>query len=67
MKNTIVEKEVTKVLESRWKKGRETYGVGISEDQHPDVLGWLNEAIEECADQLQYLVAMKVMLEKDKK
>lgn len=67
MKNTEVEKEVIKILESRWKKGRETYGVGISENQHPDILGWLKEAIEECADQLQYLVAMKVMLEKEKR
>ena len=64
---TDVEKEVLKVLASRRKKGRATYGEGIKHDQHPNVEGWLNEAIEECADMLQYLVAAKVAYQRREK
>jgi hypothetical protein len=63
---TSTEKEVLKVLEQRWKVGRDRYKVGIDYQQQPNIEGWLNEAIEECADQLQYLVAMKLMLRTEK-
>lgn len=63
---TEVEQEVFKIIEQRQKKGRETYGEGIDTNQHADTLGWLNEAIEEAADMLQYLVAAKMALERKK-
>ena len=56
---TETEKEVLKVLEERWEKGRESYGKGIEAgDYSPH--HWLSEAIEEAADLLQYLVALKM-------
>ena len=63
---TETEKEVLKVMESRWAIGREHYGKGISYDSGGTDLEWLEEAIEECADQLQYLVSMKLRMQKDK-
>ena len=61
--NTKTEKEVLEVLEQRFKKGRKSYGRGItSEEFGPD--HWINEAIEEAADLLQYLVALRISLRK---
>lgn len=67
MKTTETEKEVINVIKNRWKLGRSKYGVGISFTQHKNIEGWLNEAIEEAADMLQYLVAMKMHMNKNKK
>lgn len=58
--------EVRKVIEQRQLLGRQKYGVAISYKQCEDPLNWVNEAIEEVADQLQYLVALKITLEKQK-
>lgn len=59
--NTETEKEVLKIIKDRWKIGRKTYGVGISFKQN-DSIGWIDNAIEEAADMLQYLVALKMHL-----
>jgi len=56
---TETEKAVIKVIKDRWKKGRATYGQGISWDQKKNPFEWIDEAIEEAADMLQYLVAMR--------
>lgn len=61
-KQTETEKEVLRILKKQWKKGRITYGQGISFRQSNDPIKWADEAIEECIDQLQYLVALKMML-----
>jgi len=65
--NTETEKAVIEILKSRWISGREKYGKGINYDQHTDIYDWLDEAIEEAADMLQYLVAMKIRIDKDNK
>ena len=62
---TETEKAVKEVIESRWKIGRERYGVGITYTQQETLLGWINEAIEEAADMLQYLVALRMRIVKD--
>ena len=62
---TETELAVLQVIESRWRIGREHYKKGINYDQGED-WDWLDQAIEECADQLQYLVAMKLRMQKDK-
>jgi len=56
-----VEAEVTRQLKSQMDKGVRKYGHGLIVSDGHD---WLQEAIEECVDQLQYLVAAK--LERDK-
>lgn len=63
---TETETAVFEILKSRWATGRSRYGVGITYKQHGSPIDWLDEAIEECADQLQYLVALKISLEKEK-
>lgn len=65
MKLTETEKEVKRILEQRWKLGRERYGEGISFLQSDSMLNWIDQAIEEAADMLQYLVALKMRI-KDK-
>ena len=60
---TETELEVINVMKSRWREGRLHYRKGINYDQGLD-FQWLDEAIEECADQLQYLVAMKLRFQK---
>jgi len=67
MKTTSVEREVISIIKSRWAKGRETYGEGLMKEQQPTPAKWINEAIEECADMLQYLVAAKQRFELDNK
>ena len=62
MKRTETENEVIRVLEGRWKVGRKRYGEGISFKQGSDPEQWLQEAIEESADLLQYLVSLKLLL-----
>jgi hypothetical protein len=62
---TETENAVFDILRSRWATGRCKYDSGISYKQHDDFRLWLDEAIEECADQLQYLVAMKLSFEKE--
>jgi hypothetical protein len=66
LKLTETEIEVLKIVESRWKIGRERYGKGLSYDPGT-VEQWLEQAIEECADQLQYLVAMRIRIERTNK
>lgn len=61
-----LEKAVIDVIEKRQTVGRRKYGCGISTDQNSTVLDWLEEAIEECADQLQYLVACKMFIKESK-
>jgi hypothetical protein len=61
---TETEKEVEKVLHERWITGRKRYGRGITFKSGWDPVKWCQEAIEECADQLQYLVALKLVLQK---
>ena len=63
IENTVVEKQVLEVMEQRWAIGRERYGEGIESFQHDNAMDWLDEAIEECADQLQYLVATKIFIQ----
>lgn len=57
-----VEDEVERVLAHQMDKGVRKYGHGLVLNDGHD---WLAEAIEECVDQLQYLVAAK--LERDKR
>jgi hypothetical protein len=64
MQLTETESEVIRIIKARQKLGRERYGKGISFKQNPDPSNWINEAIEEAADMLQYLVAMKLAMEK---
>jgi len=59
---TYTEREVLSVIESRWKLGRDRYGKGISYTQQSTAEGWLDNAIEEAADMLQYLVALKLFM-----
>jgi hypothetical protein len=66
IKRTETEKEVLKIIKSRWKIGRERYKQGISYKQNPNPEAWLNEAIEEAADLLQYLTAMRLRMRKIK-
>jgi len=61
---TETEIAVMQVMQSRRRLGRERYGEGISYLQGDDPLIWVQQAIEECADQLQYLVALKLRLQK---
>lgn len=60
--NNPVKAEVERQMESQMSKGELKYGHGIILDDGHD---WLQEAIEECVDQLQYLCAAK--LERDGK
>ena len=61
MKLTQSEKEVIKIINSRFKKGRETYKKGVDfQEAKPEA--WLDEAIEEAADLLQYLVAARMRM-----
>jgi hypothetical protein len=64
---TETEKAVFEVLAKRWEIGRKRYGKGITYKSGWDPVKWCQEAIEECADQLQYLVALKLLLQKGKK
>jgi hypothetical protein len=61
---TETEKEVDKALYERWVLGRKRYGEGISFRQGSDPIVWVQQAIEEAADMLQYLVALKLLLQK---
>ena len=61
---TETELEVNRIIKSRQELGRKRYGEGISFKQNLDPQNWINEAIEEAADMLQYLVAMKLAMEK---
>ena len=67
MRLTETEKEVCLVIAERWKLGRIRYKEGISYKQGKDPIVWVQQAIEECADQLQYLVALKLLLQKERK
>lgn len=65
---TYTEKCSMDVLLSRFAAGRKKYGVGISFDQHSNAVDWIDEAIEEAADQMQYLIALKLyLIDKEKK
>jgi hypothetical protein len=61
---TETEKEVFCVLKDRWIKGRKEYGEGINWHQ-TTIEGWIDNAIEEAADMLQYLVALKLKIRKE--
>jgi hypothetical protein len=60
---TETEREVLDQITGRHKLGRRKYGVGISYKQIIDPAQWCQEAIEECADMLQYLCALKIRLQ----
>jgi len=64
---TETEKQVLGVLESRWLIGRKKYKEGISYKQSKSIKKWLNNAIEEAADLLQYLVALKLEIDRREK
>ena len=64
---TDTEKEVRQIIVDRQLLGRKKYKVGISSTQSSDPIKWVNEAIEEVADQLQYLVALKQVIKDDRK
>ncbi len=61
---TETENAVLDIMKSRWILGREKYGEGITFKtiRSGEKERWLDEAIEECADMLQYLVAFKLFL-----
>ena len=59
---TETEQAVLKVIESRWKLGRERYGEGIKHTHLDNTEAWVTEAIDESADLLQYLVSAREML-----
>ena len=60
---TETEKEVLKLMRSRHELGRKRYGVGISFKQDPRPYRWIEEALEELCDMIQYLVACKMCLQ----
>lgn len=64
---TETEVEVLRVVHQRHLLGRKRYGEGISFKQGSNPLVWIQQAIEEAADQLQYLVALKLLLQKGTK
>ena len=64
---TRTESEVMRTIKSRWELVRKRYGEGINFTQSDDPINWIQEAIEEAADQLQYLVALKMALEEKAK
>jgi hypothetical protein len=59
-----VQQEVQRQLNRQVAKGIERYGHGI--DHTDDSYDWLQEAIEECVDMLQYLCAAKLKYEKQR-
>lgn len=59
---TETEIEVLRIIEERQELGRKRYKEGISFKQSIDPINWINQAIEEAADMLQYLVAMKLRM-----
>jgi hypothetical protein len=62
---TETEKEVDRVINERWILGRKRYkSQGLTYKTGNSPIAWCQEAIEECADQLQYLVALKLLLQK---
>lgn len=60
---TITDKAI-KLLREREEAGYETYNKALWGDEKT-AIEWLTEAIEECADQLQYLLAVKYQLERE--
>ena len=54
--------QVIEVIHQREKKGRQKYGHPIDPFDGRD---WLEEAIEECADMLQYLVTFREKLRRN--
>lgn len=65
MSLTNIEQEVLKVFKARRKKGRATYGEGAKPHQN-SLKGWLDEAIDEAADLLVYLVGMREKMKGEK-
>ena len=61
------ERQVYIEVEKQQTKGRERYKVAMSYLQDPNPVRWVEEAIEECVDMLQYLVSMKMCLQSKKK
>jgi len=66
MELTETEKEVRDIVEQRQKLGRQRYGEGCSFKQSDSVINWVTQAIEEAADQLTYLVALRQRLKYEK-
>lgn len=67
MKLTETEKAVDALIKERRQLGRDRYGEGISYKQSDDIINWVTQAIEECADQLNYLVSLKLRLQYEQK
>jgi hypothetical protein len=61
---TETERAVFRVIRSQQLKGRHRYGEALTYRQESNPIRWVEEAIEECADMLQYLVALKMCLQK---
>lgn len=58
---TEVEKETIKLIQQRNKVGRETYGTGLN---HSDLqYRWPDEALQEIADALKYVMAQKLRVQ----
>ena len=56
--------EVVEIIRQREHKGYRTYRKPLIGDDKT-LVAWLTDAIEECADQLQYLVAARSVLKKE--
>lgn len=63
MIKSIVTKKVIELFEQQEAKGQSKYGVLMEEDTD-DMLYWIDHAIEEAADLLNYLMRIKYTLEK---
>ena len=55
------ETEVIKVLASRWRKGRKEYCYGVDYKEYDSAV-WVDQAIEEAADMLIYLCALRLKM-----
>jgi hypothetical protein len=60
---TETEIEVLGLFQKRFAKGRQTYGQGLSFKQSEDVEKWCQEALEEAADMVVYLMGLKLRLQ----
>lgn len=60
---TETENEVLKLIKDRHILGRQKYGVGISFKQGSDPVQWVVEALDEVADLIQYLTALKLLMQ----
>jgi len=60
-----VRDEISRILDKQDAKGIRKYG-GTLDNTRPTEAELIQHAIEECADMLQYLVALKLQVEQEK-